>query len=129
MTNIREVNRRISFWGRQRDFGQVQALWQRIEGAGLQPNVYTLNALVGAAVACHRGEPETRLLWQRCVAQGVRPTAVTYNIMLKRYFGHRNPTAQRRALALLDEMRHEVRRDAMRQRRTDRRTGGVGPVS
>lgn len=108
-TNIRELNKRISFWGRQRDFAQVQSLLETMDDAGLHPNVYTLNAVVGAAVACHRGEQETRSLWQRCVAQGVRPTAVTYNIMLKRYFGHRNPTAQRRALALLDEMRHEVR--------------------
>lgn len=106
--NIRELNKRISFWGKQRDFAQVQSLLERMEGAGLRPNVYTLNAVVGAAVACHRGEQETRMLWQRCVAQGVRPTAVTYNILLKRYFGHRSPTAQRRALALLDEMRHEV---------------------
>ena len=105
---LREINNGINFWGKQRDFDMVVSLVARVEAEGLRPNIYTFHALLNAAVLCHRGEAETRQVWETMTQEhGIKPTAVTYNIFLKRFFGHRSPVAQRQALALLDEMRHE----------------------
>lgn len=87
---LREINNKMIFWGKQKDFTRVLQLLDQFTSQGLRPNIYTLNALINAAVLCHRSEEETRRIWKDMMDNyGIRPTAVTYNILLKRYFGSR----------------------------------------
>lgn len=105
--DVRELNKNIMYWGKRRDFKRVMELLEQLEQEGLEPNIYTFNALMNACVICRTGEQVTNQLWERMVSSGLRPNAITYNTLIKRFFGSKSASSATQALLVLQEMEKE----------------------